>query len=208
MCDQVAVSDEHVPPKCIFPKTKDLPAGIDYRKDLITVPSCIEHNSEKSREDQYFLNILAACDQLNEVGREHYRNQIRRQNSRNPSILRRIGERAVEIDNRLGFKVEIDRLDQFMGHLGLGLYFAHFGRRWCGGLGWFPEFLSRVTDPDHNAESLRLAAIDETNLEFKDVPFHGANSKVFVYQVLDTAKQCKMRLHFYEGCRILLTFSI
>lgn len=207
MCDQIAVSDEHVPPKCIFPKSKDLPAGVDFRKDLITVPACAEHNTEKSCEDQYFLNVIAGSDLINEVGREHYRRQIRRQNKRNSSILFRFGKRAIEIDNRLAHKVEIERLDSFVRHLACGLFFAHFGTRWYGELRWFPEFLSRVTDPDPEAEPLRLAAIDETNHEFKDVPIHGSNSKVFFYQVLGTKEQCKMRLHFYEGCRILLTFS-
>lgn len=50
MCDQTAVGDEHVPPRCLFPKAKDLPNGVDLRKDLITVLSCADHNSEKSRE--------------------------------------------------------------------------------------------------------------------------------------------------------------
>ena len=33
MCDEIATSDEHVPPKCIFPEVKDL--GIDYRKGRV-----------------------------------------------------------------------------------------------------------------------------------------------------------------------------
>ena len=168
------------------------------------MPSFAEHNSEKSTEDQYFFNVLAACEQINEVGREHYRRQVRRQFTRNPSILSRFADRSIEIGDRLGFKVEIDRLDVFVGQLGRALYYAHFGRKWCEDLGWFPEFLSRAIAPE--AEALRLAAIDEIDLEFKDALVHGANSKVFVYQVIDTKIHCKMRLHFYEGCRILLTF--
>ena len=100
MCDQTAVGDEHVPPRCLFPKAKDLPNGINLRKDLITVPSCADHNSEKSREDQYFLNVITSCEIINDVGREHYRRQIRRQNERNQSILARFADRAIEIDNR------------------------------------------------------------------------------------------------------------
>jgi len=207
MCDQIAVGDEHVPPRCIFPKAKDIPPGVDFRKDLITVPSCADHNSEKSREDQYFLNVIAGCDLINEVGREHYRRQIRRQNKRNQSILARFAKRAIEIDNKLAHKVEIDRLDSFVEHLAYGLYFAHFGNRWHGELGWVPEFLSRITDPDPEAEHFRLSVIEVNNHEFEEVPFCGANPKVFAYQVLGTMNQCKMRLHFYEGCRILLIYS-
>ena len=206
MCDQAAVGDEHVPPRCLFPKPKDVPIGVNLRKDLITVPSCADHNSEKSREDQYFLNVITGCE-INEVGREHYRRQIRRQNKRNPSILSRFADSAVEIDNRLGHKVEIDRLDSFVEHLACALYFAHFGNQWHGDVGWTPEFLSRITDPDPEAEHARLAIVEENNLKFKDVPYRGANSPVFAYQVLGTREQCSMRLHFYERCKIFLVFS-
>lgn len=141
------------------------------------------------------------------MGREHYRRKIRRQNELNPSILARFADRAIEIDSRLAYKVEIDRLDSFAEHLACALYFAHFGNRWDGDLEWVPEFLSRVTDLDPEAELARLALIEESNLEFRDVPYVGANPQVFAYQVRGTKKQCKMRLHFYDGCRIILIFS-
>ena len=207
MCDRTAAGVEHVPPRCLFPKCKDLPIGVNLRKNLITVPSCKVHNSEKSCEDQYFLNVITGCEIINEVGREHYRRQIRRQNERNQSILARFADRAIEIDNRFAHKVEIDRLDSFVEHLGCALYFAHFGSKWHGDLEWVPEFLSRITDPDPEAEPARLAVVEESNHKFKDVPYHGANPQVFAYQVLGTKEQGTMRLHFYEGCRILLIFS-
>ena len=206
MCDQTAVGDEHVPPRCLFPQVKDLPIGVNLRKDLITVPSCAVHNTEKSHEDQYFLNVITGCENVNEVGREHYRRKIRRQNKRNPSILTRFADRAIEIGGRLAHKVEIDRLDSFVEQLACALYFAHFRNRWHGDLEWVPEFLSRITDPDLEAEHARLAVVEKSNLEFRNVHYHGANPQVFTYQVLGTKEQCKMRLHFYEGCRILLIF--
>lgn len=204
MCDQTAVGDEHIPPRCLFPEAKDLPIGVNLRKDLITVSSCAVHNAEKSRDDQYFLNVISSCEIINEVGREHYRRKIRRQNARNQSILARFAGRAIEVHNRLAHEVEIERLDSFVQHLACALYFAHFGDGWNRKLGWVPEFLSRVTDPE--AEDARLAVVEESNLEFRDVPYNGANPPVFTYQVLGTKEQCKMRLHFYEGCKLLLIF--
>lgn len=32
MCDAPATSEEHVPPKCLFPERKDLPQGMDLRR--------------------------------------------------------------------------------------------------------------------------------------------------------------------------------
>src|SRR4051794_39607737 len=53
-CGQVADGGvEHVPPRNLFPEKKDLPAeSPDYRKELITVPSCRKHNEKMSDVDQ------------------------------------------------------------------------------------------------------------------------------------------------------------
>lgn len=207
LCDEPAVGVEHVPPRCLFPKAKDLPAGVDLRKNLITVPSCEAHNSEKSRDDVYFQNVITGCDCINNVGREHYRRQIRRQHKHSTSVIARFAQRALTIDGRFGHKIEIERLDNFAEHLGHALYFAHFGKRWHGELGWAPEFLSRLTDPDPEAEQNRLDLIELNDREFRDVSHLGANPEVFFYQIIEIAGHCKMRLHFYEGCKIFLLFT-
>lgn len=205
LCDAPAVGVEHVPPRCLFPKGKDLPEGVDLRKNLITVPSCDAHNSEKQRDDVYFQNVVTGCDCINDVGREHYRRQIRRQHKHSTSVLARFAERAITVDGRFGHKVEIERLDNFAKHLGHALYFAHFGKRWHGELGWVPEFLSRVTDPE--AEQARSSVVELNDQEFRDVSHHGENPEVFSYQVIGLAGHCKMRLHFYEGCKIFFLFT-
>ncbi len=70
MCDAVAISREHVPPKCIFPELKDLPDK-DFRKSLITVPSCYEHNSKKSKDDEFLMVSLAGIFGNNSIGFKH-----------------------------------------------------------------------------------------------------------------------------------------
>ncbi len=42
----------------LFPKAKDLPEGVDLRKQLITVLAYIEHNTSKSKDDEYLFNLL------------------------------------------------------------------------------------------------------------------------------------------------------
>lgn len=204
MCEEPSTGKEHVPPKCMFPKAKDLSADTNLRNDLITVPSCDGHNSEKSHDDQYFLNVVVGCECINEVGREHYRNQIRRQNRRNPSILSRLAMNAIDAGDNIVYGVEMNRLDTVVVHLAHALYFAHFGNKPSGKVSWFPEFLSRT---ELEAEHDRLVTIEEVDKEFKCVPYCGANPTVFAYQVIEYDEEQKMRLHFYEGCRILLIFS-
>src|SRR6266576_4429106 len=67
MCDKPATSHEHVPPKCIFPERKDT-GGEDLRDQLMTVPSCDEHNTRKSKDDEFLMVSLAGILGNNSIG--------------------------------------------------------------------------------------------------------------------------------------------
>lgn len=60
-CNSPARTREHAPPECLFPETKDEQGRIIYRKNLITVPSCHFHNTDKSDDDVYAWFHLAAA---------------------------------------------------------------------------------------------------------------------------------------------------
>lgn len=65
-CSNIATGKEHLPPRCFFPK--------GMRKSLITAPSCDEHNSEKSKEDEYIKSILLlqlSPAELGQIGDTH-----------------------------------------------------------------------------------------------------------------------------------------
>lgn len=49
-CNAVGLTDDHIPPKCFFPS--------NHRKNLITVPACNEHNSDRSKDDEYTALVL------------------------------------------------------------------------------------------------------------------------------------------------------
>ena len=57
-CGKEATSKEHVPPKSFFPD-KD-----KHRLNLITVPSCHDHNNKKSGTDEYILQFFAGASKL------------------------------------------------------------------------------------------------------------------------------------------------
>ena len=59
-CGRDATSREHVPPKCLFPEDKDIKSIYKgtFRRSLITVPSCDEHNLAKSHDDEYLMVCL------------------------------------------------------------------------------------------------------------------------------------------------------
>ena len=52
-CSKLATTKEHIPPKSFF-------LGRDINpKRLIRVPSCEEHNTDKSADDEYFRNLIS-----------------------------------------------------------------------------------------------------------------------------------------------------
>ena len=61
MCYAPATGREHFPPRCIFPEDRK------YRANLIKVPSCDEHNSKKSKCDEYLKFVLTAVGGMNEL---------------------------------------------------------------------------------------------------------------------------------------------
>ena len=204
MCDENATGKEHVPPKCLFPKSKDLEKGEDLKKELLTVPSCDLHNLEKSGNDEYFLNVITSIQGINKTGRQHYKKQIRRRNSRNPSIIKRFAGKSIEINKQLAFEVEIERLDEFIEHFAFALFFAHFGNKWHGDVEWIPESLAQIQNHGEAQDKIKL--IRAIDLMFNNIEMHGKNKEVFMYQVVKDSQETKMRLNFYGSLKIFLSF--
>lgn len=65
LCEEIATTHDHIPPKCFFPKKKDSKKD-DYRRKLITVPACRTHNNLRSIDDEYAAVVIAMNSQ-NEV---------------------------------------------------------------------------------------------------------------------------------------------
>ena len=86
MCEKSANTVEHAPPKCVFPEGKDLAARLNYRRNLITVPSCEEHNTAKSRDDEYLLHVLAASITSSPIGPTQFLTKVRRSLERAPNL--------------------------------------------------------------------------------------------------------------------------
>jgi hypothetical protein len=81
MCDAPTTSDEHVPPQCIFPK------DAKYRVNLIKVPSCDEHNSKKSKSDEFLKFVLTAVGGMNELSGSIFGGSVMRSFDRRPHLI-------------------------------------------------------------------------------------------------------------------------
>lgn len=214
MCDEIATSKEHVPPKCLFPEQEDLPGGIDLRKQLLTVQSCDTHNSKKSHDDEYFLYFLGGCNQINKIGRNHYTSKIRRAIKRNSSLFRKMTKTAVPViitdphtmkqEESLALTLEPARVNNIIRQLSRAIYYHHYKEKLIGNVKYQAEFMATTTDP---SEMQNNKFSVEADIIFQNAPYFGENSEVFKYQVIENEESKTMRLYFYEGCRLLLMFN-
>lgn len=217
MCDAPATSSEHVPPKCLFPERKDLPPEIDLRKNLLKVPSCDVHNSQKSQDDEYFLYVLSTNFQINEIGRNLYRTKVRRAIKRNASVLGKIASTATPVSFRepntedtvksVAHELDANRFNTMIDRLARAIYFYHFEEKWTYGIRYQAEFLFATLNQLDEANARIKEISSQADERFSGVVYIGENPEVFKYQSLEADNSRIMRLHFYEGCKFLLIFN-
>ncbi len=138
MCERQASSRKHVPPKCLFPEHEDLPAGFDFRKNLITVPSCEQHNSEKSADDELPLFIITLQHRGNSYKDKHLESKVMRTFNISPDQFAKMMNEIVPMQftgldgeqfESAMFKIALDRFDRAMHHLACGVYYHHNERK-------------------------------------------------------------------------------
>ncbi len=220
MCNEPKTSVEHVPPRCLFPQKKDLPDGVDLRKQLITVPSCDLHNSQKSKDDEYLLYTLLLNIPNNQTAENYFFKKALRAIERNPSLIQEITKTNIPVtavDNETGevhrtVAVQIDegRLHASLQSIGYALYYHHFDKPWPGTVQVYPHFLMHLTENnarDLNAPNERMQRCTELLMESRERL--GENPDVFCYQVAEGNDSVNLivYLRIYEGARVTLMFK-
>jgi hypothetical protein len=212
MCNRKSSSREHVPPKCFFPDSKDLPIGIDFRRNLITVPSCDQHNSGKSADDEFLLFIMTAQYRGSHLKDKHFESKVMRAFNRSPD--RFIGmleglapHRCTEPDGKVFesavFEVDLTRFDRVVHQLACGIYYHHFNKKWMGK----SHSISNIFGTSGNLSSLENAFIarqmDKMSRSFEGLPVHGENQQIFSYQLYTRNDNAHaLHLEFFEGVKI------
>ena len=216
MCDRIATTREHVPPLCLFPELKDT-KGINFRKNLITVPSCDIHNSKKSDDDEFFMLSLSGLIKNNPVGSFHQltkaNRSVRRKNKNfiEKEVLRnhKYGKiqttdgkfRIVSIGNP-----NYERLTKCLEHIAKGLYYHEYNEKFHGELRMILEFIEYVDDNTQTLKKFlkrRFELEKELNLEIK-----GDNPEVFYYQFHKPDKfgLIALKIVFYGSAEAYFSF--
>jgi hypothetical protein len=209
ICSSQQTTDDHIPPQCIFPEKKDLPPSVDYRKNLITVPACADHNLRRSNDDEYLLYMLASNANVNDAGLRQWLTKARRALSNFPGKkrwfpnLRPLMVRGVL---RGGFSVDAARLVSQFERIARGLYFFDHRRPWSRDVDIFTSLIISVGGPQsiqHNQtmhEAARLARIVVSR-----EPRLGENPEIFYYQIklTDDGSGFLMLMVFYGGIEVV-----
>jgi len=206
MCEKLSTSREHVPPKCFFPDSSDSLGNKGFRKDLITVPSCDEHNLVKSKDDEYLCAVITTHFENNSVAQSHFDNKIMRglmrkparlvdlAHSTTPAIVRGAQSGAIRIDR--------ERFDSSLDYMARGIYFHHFHAKVEGKshvISYSLFDISSEKKHETNAAHANWRIISDEG--FAKLPRFGTNPDVFYYQVVATLSDPRVaiRMVFYEG---------
>lgn len=197
--DKTTITREHVPPKCFFPKGQKV--------DLITVPSCKEHNGGKSGDDEYLflmnsINILANNDGKNITTSKGVKailrnKKIKQELAKNAQPLYVESLKNGKIEPTFAFSVDFDRIANSIKSIAKGLYFHKFQEVFYGDIVVSNEstiFLDREDDKRNQC----LEVLRHTSNEiFSNSTKEGQNPNIFYYQIEQIRENTMIKMCFY-----------
>ncbi|RDC53337.1 hypothetical protein DVA85_04200 [Acinetobacter sp. RIT592] len=219
MCDNLATTKEHVPPKCLFPEKKDLKdISLDLRKALIKVPSCVDHNCKKSGDDEYLFNVLSMTIQTGKYGLLNFESKVMRSWTRKDRISK-LKEKLLstartvkikdpeseDIFEALELTIDRDRLKEVLKCCALGLYYYEFGKKYKGSIHSTPLF-SPILDKNWIEQQSQME--DYYSNKFKNIKRKGNNPEIFQYAFYQDTfnNMLVVQMWFYEECKVISFF--
>lgn len=211
MCDLEATTVEHAPPKCLFPERKDAPLQKDYRKNLVTVPSCEKHNTETSRDDEYLLCMLSASITSNDVGLNQFLTKVKRAAERCPALassmltstdpIKIFHEDTKEWEDAYGIQLQACRLDAVFIKIAYALYFHETGNKFAGRVKVGTGF---TLYNDRSLNSGVESALTASEDFFSQHERKGNNPDVFSYKFAEGPNTATMLMNFYGTSKVLV----
>ncbi|RZG76734.1 hypothetical protein [Acinetobacter sp. WCHAc060025] len=212
MCDKPVVSKEHAPPKCLFPK------GNEFRSDLITVPSCKEHNQDLSQADVILLQLLLSQPIQENRPFKILKDQFLNRDSVN--FKRKIGSFSNQINqivpatyiNTTGeqinsglifFKQSASIIFNSLEKLGCALYFNDYQKKLTGKYYVNLDVLIQKNNNDEK-QIQDLYVLNKNLFDMFEIKFKGPVPNVFQYRIYDhggLGQQVIIEFLFYEEIR-------
>jgi hypothetical protein len=132
-CDQnKLVTDDHVPPECIFSK--------GYRANLRTVPGCLDCNQGSSLHDEYLFSVILRLNGISNYSNAREAVQRLRRCLSKPHkqgfaadfyssvrVLNSTIQPRIQAGNQFASKIELDRLALSIRKIVKGIYYSDRG---------------------------------------------------------------------------------
>ncbi|MGC5772399.1 hypothetical protein [Paenibacillus pabuli] len=216
-CGKQAISREHVPPRCLFPADKDVKKIFNqsFRSELITVPSCDEHNSLKSGEDEYLMACLTARVGNNIIAYAHTNTKLRRSLKYNKNLLQvqknfNLKMKEQEFPVSL-VNIEVPRLSYSFEAIARALYYHEYRVQHIGEcLVLSNMFLSQNKESLESNQFIQNAIIMiENEQKHWKTQIKGRNPLIFQYQFspVDGFGAQTLALNFYEQTKVYVCLS-
>lgn len=220
-CSRPAVSKEHAPPKGFYPPRKEVfqaPKGKDYRRNLISVPSCIEHNSDKASDDNFVqaaIAVFAAAygDGLESAATHPFIRKLIRRIQNQPRLRKSLIENATPVRTAAGIvialKPEAETIRRIIELTARALYYHDHGylRRWPGDCQVHsPHFVMNDLSLPPGAHDIQdtIARFTHLNrINYEGFALKGPHPEVFAYQTLEIEERIVMRMTFYGSFHFL-----
>lgn len=196
-CEKPAIGQgDHVPPMSLFPK------GAFSNMEPMIVPSCAEHNQERSQSDEYLKFVLtsssdfASKDALGGTVRGLTRHIENNSQSLHKFGIERNGQ-EVFIDRSAPINFEL--LNEALKKVARGIYFHHSNgeKKLLGTLTVLPIFLGiNILASPEVREDLMLIHND-TKTEMEKFKMLGAFQEIFSYQVIENNDMIIINMKFY-----------
>jgi hypothetical protein len=223
-CEKIATTDDHIPPKCFFPKKKYLGNNTyNYEGyEGYKVPACLEHNNLRSLDDEYTAAVIvmnSKSDLAFTIFKSKWvKTLLRREASLGKRIFSKArNARGVSRKNSvlipyetLAVSYEIGRIDRVIESIARGLYYIESDKseRWTKScIIKSLKFLDKnLTYPQdyHEIDQLNKAFIYGEKFQDLELNRKGDCPDIFYYQFFKFQnKNAIIKMVFYEDFTFL-----
>lgn len=201
-CESDGITREHAPPDCFFPT--------GYRDNLVTVPSCHEHNTRNSKDVEYVRNVIVGYYSTNEVARGHFQNKVKRSFDRSSKLFDRTFKEAspINIDGEktVIFSLDLQRNKVVMEALAYALCYKDIGKTYTGN---WEIFCPQLISP--NLLQNKRDGWEEVRASFREIPYTEMPTpqpKVFRYGIHKWEDEKLVYVFEFYGGFIVHTLAI
>ncbi len=214
MCGKQSTSKEHVPPQCFFPE--------DMRFNLMTVPSCPEHNEKTTKDDEYTRNYMTICYGNNAAASKQFENKVVKSFMNCDSLKKELAKcQKIYFNNdttgeqkyTYAFEVETNRIESVIKKIAYALYYIEYKKIYNKNFTVSTKFFTN-SDGSLTEKGEQINNIDNyyktQEAIYGTTVFNnkGSNPEVFQYSFLHSPNSDNqnfiIKMTFYENCEFFV----